>query len=230
MTRKLLNQQAMLESVAAFLGLRATELAANPMIAVIATTLINILKSIRDLRQVQDRTTKGATLTKHELEKALITAILKIGAALQAYATEEKNYELLSISTFTETDINRLRESNLADKARTIAEAAEPVVSELDIYFVLPADVADLSSNIPFYLKALPGSRGVLVQTKQSTTDIKAKIDEGKLLLSKKLDVHMLPYKSNMPSIYGEYLNSRIIIDRVATHEDKAVPPVEPPE
>jgi len=42
MTRKQLNQQAMLESVAAFLGLRASDLAANPAIAAIAANLQSI--------------------------------------------------------------------------------------------------------------------------------------------------------------------------------------------
>ena len=223
MTRKQLNQQAMLESVATFLGLRATDLAVNPVIATIAATLTNILQRIRDLKQVQDKTTKGATRTKSEIETAIIRGILKIGAALKAYATEAKNYELLSIATFSETDIKRLRDSNLADKARTISEAAAPVAGELNIYMVTSADVTDLGDNIPAYLQALPGSRGVLVQTKQSTAGIQAKLDEGKLLLKEKLDVHMLPYKSSMPTIYGEYQNARIIVDKAGTQ--KQTPP-----
>ena len=219
MTRNQLNQQAMLESVAAFLGLRATNLAVNPFIATIATTLTNILQRIRDLKQVQDKSTKGATRTKNELETAIISGILKVGAALKAYATEAKNYELLSIATFTETDIKRLRDSNLADKARTIAEAATPVVGALNIYMVTPEDVTTLSDNLPAYLHALPGSRGVLVQTKQSTADIQSKIDEGRQLLKEKLDVHMLPYKSTMPSLYGEYQNARSIVDKAGTQK-----------
>ena len=219
MTRNQLNQQAMLESVAAFLGLRATDLAVNPVIATIAATLTNILQSIRDLKQVQDKTTKGATRTKSEVETAIINGILKIGAALRAYATEAKNYELLSIATFTETDIRRLRDSNLADKARTIHEAAVPVAEELNIYMVTTQDVTELGDNIPAYLQALPGSRGILNQTKQSTADIQAKIDEGRQLLKEKLDVHMLPYKSTKPSIYGEYQNARSIVDKAGTQK-----------
>ena len=224
MTRKQLNQQAMLESVAAFLGLRATDLAVNPVIATIAATLTNILQSIRDLKQVQDKTTKGATRSKSELETAIINGIFKIGAALKAYATEAKNYELLSVATFAESTIKHLRDSDLADKARTIAEAAAPVVSELKIYMVTPDDVTTLSVNIPAYLQALSGSRGILVQTKQSTADIQAKLDEGKQLLKEKLDVHMQPYKAINPTLYGEYQNARIIVDKAATREDKQPP------
>jgi hypothetical protein len=219
MTRNQLNQQAMLESVAAFLGLRATDLAVNPVIATLAATLTNILKRIRDLKQVQDKSTKGATRSKTELETAIISGILKIGAALKAYATEAKKYELLSIATFTETDIKRLRDSNLADKARTIHEAATPVVAELNIYMVTPEDVSTLGDNIPAYLKALPGSRGVLVQTKQSTADIQTKIDEGRQLLKEKLDVHMQPYKATNPTLFGEYQNARSIVDKAGTQK-----------
>jgi hypothetical protein len=223
MTRNQLNQQAMLESVATFLGLRATDLAVNPAIAILAATLTQILQSIRNLKQVQDKSTKGATRTKSELETAIISGILKVGAALKAYATEAKNYELLSIASFTETDIKRLRDSNLADKARTIAEAAAPVEDQLSIYMVTPADVATLSETIPAYLQALPGSRVVLVQTKQSTADIQAKLDEGRQLLKEKLDVHMQPFKATMPSLYGEYQNARVIVDKAGTQKPTPV-------
>jgi len=223
MTRKQLNQQAMLESVATFLGLRANDLAVNPVIATIAATLTNILQSIRDLKQVQDKTTKGATRSKSELETAIINGIFKIGAALKAYATEAKNYELLAISTFSESSIKHLRDSNLADKARTIHEAAAPVVDKLNIYQVGQEDVTALNENIPLYLQALPGSRGILNQTKQSTADIQTKIDEGRQLLKEKLDVHLLPYKATNPTLYGEYQNARIIVDKAASRETKQV-------
>ena len=214
----------MLESVATFLGLRATDLAVNPVIAANAATLTTILQSIRNLKQVQDKTTKGATRSKSELETAIINGIFKIGAALKAYATEAKNYELLTVATFAESTIKHLRDSNLADKARTIAEAAAPVVAAMNTYMVTPADVTTLSDTIPAYLKALPGSRGILVQTKQSTADIQAKLDEGRQLLKEKLDVHLLPYKATNPSLYGEYLNARSIVDKAGSGKDKQPP------
>jgi hypothetical protein len=223
MTRKQLNQQAMLESVAAFLGLRATDLAANPAIAAIAATLQTILSSIRDLKQVQDRTTKGATRSKGELEAAIIAAIIKIGAALRAYATGAKNYDLLEVVTFSDTTIKHLRDSNLADKARTLYEAAVPVTGSLGIYGVYSTDVESLRENVPAYLQALSGSRGILNQTKQSTADIQLKLNEGKLLLKQNLDVYMLPYKAINATLHGEYLNARIIVDKAATHETKPV-------
>jgi len=85
------------------------------------------------LKQVQDRTTKGATRSKGELEAVIIAAIIKIGAALRAYATGAKNYDLLEVVTFSDTTIKHLRDSNLADKVRTIYEAAVPVTRSLGI-------------------------------------------------------------------------------------------------
>jgi hypothetical protein len=221
MNRKQLNQQAMLESVAAFLGLRASDLAVNPLIANNAVILNDILKTIRDLKQIQDKSTKGATLTKNEIEIEMKKGIFKVGAALRAYATEAKNYDLLAMATFSDTAIKQMRESDLADKARTIYEAAKPVAGELSIHQVLHEDVELLESNYTDFMKALPGRRGVKAQTKQSTTDIQVKIDKAKLLLKEKIDVHMLPFKSTNPSVYGEYKNSRIIVDLAATHVTK---------
>ena len=128
------------------------------------------------------------------------------------------------MATFSESSIKHLRDSNLADKARTITEAAVPVVAQLNIYQVGHEDVNALSTNIPAYLQALPGGRGILNQTKQSTADIQTKIDEGRQLLKEKLDVHLLPYKATNPTLYGEYQNARIIVDKAAAHEDKQPP------
>lgn len=224
MTRKQLNQQAMLESVDSFLGRNESNLAVNPVIATIAAILATILTTIRDLKQIQDKTTKGATRTKSEIETALINGILKIGAALRAYATEAKNYELLAIATFTDSDIKRMRDSNLADKARTICEASTPVVGDLSIYQVILKDVETLTANVQEYLLAMPGSRSILNQTKQSTAAIQAKLDEGRLLLKEKLDVHMAPFKSTNATMHGEYKNARIIVDLAATHESSSMP------
>lgn len=222
MTRKELNVQAMLESVFAFLGLHSTELAINPNIAISAELLNAILASIRQMKQVQDKTTKGATRTKDELEAIIIAAILKIGAALRAYATEAKNYDLLVLVTFSDSDIKRMRNSNLADKARAICEAALPVAEDLGIYMVTPEDVTSLNETFPEYLKALPASRSILNQTKQSTSDIQLKLNEGTKLLKEKIDVHMNPFKSSNPSLFGEYKNARIIVDRAASNSVKS--------
>jgi hypothetical protein len=221
MNRKQLNYQAMLESVAALLGLRAADLAVNPLIADNAAILNNILKALRDLKQVQDKTTKGATRAKSEIEKDMTEGIFMVGAALRGYATEAKNYEMLAMATFAESDITHMRESDLADKARTIYEAAEPISAELNIYQVVPETIANLRTNHQDFLAAMNGGRNILVQTKQSTADIESKIAEGLMLLKEKLDVHMLPFKRTNPTLYGEYKNARVIIDRAASHDTK---------
>ena len=224
MDREDLNQQAMIESVKAFLGRNETALAVNPAIVTITERLSSILKAIRDLKQIQDKSTKGATRGKSEIETSITNGILKVGAGLRAFATEANNYEMLALSTFTDSSIRRMRDSDLADKARTICEAATPVVANLSIYQVMQTDVDTLSANVPEYLLAMPGGRSILTQTKQSTAAIQAKLVEGKLLLKEKLDVHMSPFKSTNATLYGEYKNARIIIDLAATHQGSSVP------
>lgn len=224
MTREELNQQSMLESVHAFLDRNEIALSVNPAIVTITTNLSSILTTIRNLKQIQDKSTKGATRGKSEIETSITNGILKVGAGLRAFATEAKNYEMLTLSTFTDSSIRRMRDSDLADKARTICEAATPVVGNLSIYQVMQTDVDTLSANVPEYLLAMPDGRSILTQTKQSTAAIQAKLDEGKLLLKEKLDVHMSPFKSTNATLYGEYKNARIIIDLAATHESTSLP------
>jgi hypothetical protein len=88
---------------------------------------------------------------------------------------------------------------------------------------VTPEDVTTLGDNIAAYLQALPGSRGILNQTKQSTADIQTKLDERRQLLIEKLDVHLLPCKATNPTLYGEYQNARSIVDKAGTQKPTPV-------
>jgi hypothetical protein len=223
MTRKQLNHQAALECIAAFLGLRAADLAVNPLIGQNAELLLSLLAAIRDYKQIQDKTTQGATRTKSEIEKAMVEGLILVGAGLCGYATEIKNYNLLALATFTDSDIKHLRGSDLADKVRTVVEAAEPVALHLGTHQVTTEDVATLKANQILYLGVINGPRGVIGQTKQSTSDIQVKLDEARLLVKENLDVFMRPFKVTNPTVYGEYKNASIIVDVAATHNTRGL-------
>lgn len=221
MTRKEINQTEMLQSVDAFIDNKSEQLAAIPAIAECSVKLKGILTNIRDTRQVQDKDAKGATAKKQLLEDVIVKGILKIGAAIQAHATVANNVDLKLLSGFSPNMIKRLRDSNLADKARTISEAALPIAGELGAFFVTQEEIELLGSNALAYLAALPKRRNIISETKQSTVKISTKINEGIALLADTLDKLMLPFEAVNPDLYAEYLNNRMVIDTSAGHKKK---------
>jgi hypothetical protein len=222
MTSRQADHLSMLERVKTFIEKNGSELEANPVIAEIAVTLANNLNVIRDLKQVQDRKTKDASRKKDEIKFSVIDGILKIGAALKAHATEANDFKLLALANFTDSTIRRMRHTDLAEKARMIYEAAEPLDGELGIYLVKKEDVHCLKNNLPHYLQALPVRHCIRMETKQATTEIKGAVNTGLKLVKQKLDVHMRPYKSVSASLYGEYLNSRRIVNVTEKHAVRA--------
>lgn len=216
MKRNEINQLAMLEAVQAFLEKYAAELNKIPSIATLIVELNGILKSIRDLRQVQSKTTEGVTATKNELATMVKEGILKICDALQAYATQTNDRNLMADARITATELKAMRNSDLADKARFVYETASPLANDLSTWFVTKADIDALTANTELYLKALPSRRSMQNETKVSTAAINAKLSEGKQLLKDKLDKYMKPFRTGNPSLFAEYTNARIVVDLVA--------------
>ena len=216
MKRIEINQLAMLEAVQAFLEKYAAELNKIPNIATQIVELNGILKSIRDLRQVQSKTTEGVTATKNELATMVKEGILKICDALQAYAAQTNDRNLMADARITATELKAMRNSDLADKARFVYETASPLANDLGTWFVTKADIDALTANAELYLKALPSRRSMQNETKVSTAAINAKLSEGKLLLKTKLDKYMKPFRTGNPSLFAEYTNARMVVDLVA--------------
>jgi hypothetical protein len=227
MTRKSLNQTAMFESVCVFLNAHATELSSIPAIAAILIQLRAILADIRTLRQIQERTTQAATREKHAQADTVLALMMKITGGMQAYSSVTGDRNIQVLSGFSITSVKTLRESNLADKARTIYEAALPLTEALSAYFVTQADVEALGAAITSYLQALPGRRAVQTETVQSTAEIEAKVAEGKLLLTEHLDLLMLPFRTKNPTLYGQYETARAVVDLAAGRKARVTPPPE---
>ncbi len=213
MKRNEINQLAMMEAVQAFLTKYNVEFNKIPTIATLIVELNELLKSIRDLRQVQSKTTEGATASKNELAQQVRDGILKICDALVAYATQTNDHNLMAIAGITATELKAMRNSDLADKARFVYETASPVAANLSTWFVTQDDIDALTTHAAAYLKALPGRRAVLNETKVSTTAIASKIAEGKTMLKEKLDKYMKPFRTGNPGLFAEYTNARMIED-----------------
>lgn len=221
MNRKELNQLAMLEGVLAFLKENMQALGSNPAIAAKIAKLEEIVNAIRDLLQVQMMTTKAATLPKKELEAALKAGIGKVCDALLAFGTETDQPELITIGAISESEIRNMRDSNLVDKARLVAEAAESVTDSLAAYFVSATDIADLKEKGAAFRTALTAKTLITAQTKESTAAIKTKLAEGRSLLKDELDKLMRPFKTGNPTLFGIYTNARAIYDIPASRKKR---------
>jgi hypothetical protein len=213
MNRREINQLTMLESVLAFGKANLAVLNQIPGLAIKIEELEQIILAVRDLRQVQSKTTVAATMSKNELGEMMKAGIIKICDAMLALGTVSNNNELKALGSVTESEILTMRDSNLVDKARQVAEAAEPIADALAVYFVNASDILKLKEHGVAFGNYLTGKSRITAQTKESTAAIKNKLTEGRRLLKDELDRLMKPFKTGNPTLFGEYTNVRSIVD-----------------
>lgn len=164
----------------------------------------------------QGQQNKGTEFTdmKEEYRDATETMTLKICAALVAYATASTDATvklLINKYTLSDSDIKRLRDIQLYNKAIQVYDDAAPYASKLSP-FASADDVTALKTNADNFNNSLPNKRNQQGKSTVSTKNLKEAIKAIETLCNETLDRLMAPWKFNKPNFYTAYKNARDII------------------
>lgn len=181
--------------------------------------LLQKLQIIRQYRLTQESDTTGITIDTHALIGNLISATLKVSAALVAHATLNNNNELLKSVKFTRSQLLTCRDNILADRVNLIYNKALPLTTDLALWNVTPADISALSGLNAQYLSAIPAKRTAIAGVKNATLNIRTTFREIDTLLKQKFDNYLLIFQTMNPDFYITYKASRMIIDLGIRHE-----------
>ena len=217
MTRTEMNQFNMMQSVDQFFTINLLLLSSNPAIGTNVARLKTLIADINAISQVQAVSTKADTTIKADIKNNLIDGALKVAGGMSAHAAATGDTRLKMIADITITDLTRMRETDFTIKIRAIYDAALPIAEALEVWGVTQADIDGLNTGVEEFTNQSPTIRNVKAKTKQATSGLKTKFDEGNDLIKNILDPMMLPFKNLNPTLHGEYLNARAIIDRRAT-------------
>jgi len=217
MTRVELNQFNMMQSVDQFFTINHSLISSNPAIVSTAGKLKSLIGDINALSQVQAVSTKTESTIKANARNSMIDNVLKVAAGMSAHAATTGDTRLKMTADIVSSDLKKMRDSDLVIKIRALYDAALPVATELAVWGVVQADIDKLNTDAGQYTAQSPDIRNLKVKTVQATSDLKAKLDEANALIKNNLDAMMLPFKNLNPSLHGEYLNARAIINRAAT-------------
>ena len=221
MNRKEINLTDMLLSVDEFLTKNATLIENKPAIVNVHTLLHSINEDIFNLNQRQAVSTTTETALKSFQKKEMIQILLKVARALAAHAAATDDIKLSLTVTLSEWELKNMRENDLVIKAKAIYDVALPLAAQIASWDVTQAELDMLGTDFTEFKHKTPGIRNMRVQSKQATTTLKEKLNEGKTLLKDKIDAMMLPFKSSKPAFYGEYKVARTIVERAAGHAGK---------
>lgn len=218
MNRKELNLEGMIQSVVG--GLDNNQLLISDKTAIVAvlTKLKANLVAIKDLKQKQAVSTKADTAIKSYRKEDMIANLMEVAAGIAAVGAEKNDVRLKMVGDVSESALKNMRESDLVVKGHEVYETALSIVPELVVWSVTQDEIDDLGESTDSYLSQNPTIRNIRARSTQATAEIKEKIDESYGLIKDPLDALMLPFKKINPTFYGEYENTRLIIDRAATY------------
>lgn len=225
MTRVELNQFSMMQSVDQFLSKNNSIIGSNPAIVEAAKSLKTFIGEIRTHSQKQAQSTKAETAIKTGVKNVIIETLLKVTAAMAARAATTSDVRLKMASNITRSDINKLHDTELLIKTNAIYEIASSIVEELEIWGITRADVESLKTYAEGYSVKSPEIRNLKLTAVQATSDLKAKFEETNAFIKNTLDPMMSPYRSQIPSFYGEYLKARTIVGLGGGHSKAVIDP-----
>ena len=225
MNRTEMNQFNMMQSVDQFFTINLLLLSSNPAIGTNVARLKTLIADINAISQVQAIRTKAESTIKADIKSSLIDGALKVAGGMSAHAAATGDTRLKINADVTFSDLNKMRETDFTIKIRAIYDAALPIAEALEVWGVTQADIDGLNTGIEDFTTQSPVIRNLKAKTKQATSGLKSKFDEGNDLIKNTLDPMMLPFKNLNPTLHGEYMNARAIIDRRATQTQTQTPP-----
>jgi len=164
-------------------------------------------------RQVQEADNSGLTGNKIDLRTNLTNRILQLSAALKALANSTKNKELKAKVSYLKSDLTNIADPVLFDIGTLLMNLANPLLNDLNKYFVTSEKMDELNDLLNSFNSSLPRKRVADSITKVSTANIGELVSSLNTMLRDEIDVLMLLFKETQPDFYMAYKNSRIMVD-----------------
>jgi hypothetical protein len=164
-------------------------------------------------RQVQEADNSGLTGNKIDLRTNLTNRILQLSAALKALANSTKNKELKAKATYLKSDLANIADQVLVDIGTLLMNLANPLLNDLNKYFVTSEKMNELNDLLNSFNSSLPKKRVADSITKVSTGNIGELVSSLNTMLREEMDVLMLLFEETQPDFYKAYKNARIIVD-----------------
>jgi hypothetical protein len=134
------------------------------------------LALIEQQQQLQVADNTGLTKAKTALRTDLTQLIMKFSLGLKAYATTQKNTDLIKKAAYTVSDLNKLADPILCDVGALVHQLALDNQEHLQKFFIATGDYALLETQLEELKKAIPQKRQATTISKVSTQKINVSI------------------------------------------------------
>lgn len=220
MTKSEKNIFAMYKAVNAVLTGNATEVDKLPALKDSHTRFSNKITELGSKDTDYISKTDGKTISKTDAENELIENILPVVGGLQVFAKIIDNHELKVTTKVTVTDMKRMRDNELINKAKQIFDFANTNSAELVNYGITADTITQLNTLITNYEAALSDQGSSFAEKQAARKALTLLFDTADDILKDELDNLMELTRSNNPDFYNEYKAARVIKDLGIRHEE----------
>ncbi len=182
--------------------------------------------SVRDMEFITS--TKGKTKAKNLVEDELLNVVIPLADSLYAYASRNKIEDIKAKSKVTRNGLEKLRDTDLISKARSIYGLLDTNIAVLADFGITSTKVTDLLNKIVEYEAAL-SVKDTSFATKSATRKTLSQLfDQADLILKTEIDTLMENFKADNKMFYDQYWSAREIKDLGLGYKDNPTPPTPP--
>jgi len=184
-----------------------------PALAESVTDFKTAMQDISDQDNAYKTITGGATDAKNTAEEALIDSMISLSGATYVYGKKSGDNHSQSLSTFTESDLKQMRDSDLLQKGKSLLEILNQNMNNLANFGVTVETVTDFENKVSFYENALGGKDSKFAESKAARQGLNTLFDKANEILKEELDQMMGLVRSSQSGVYNQYAAARVIKD-----------------
>lgn len=221
------NKLTMYEAVVSLLDSNTAKLASLTALTPVITDFKDRIAAIKEKDTLANTANAGNSAAKSADEAALINDAVTIASALYALGAATNDDKLKALSKVTKSSLVALRDTQLATDVTNIKNLADANAAPLAGYGITAPMIAALDTKINNFSASL-GARELGSNVSSSAfSQLDVMFKDTDTLLKEQIDKIMVIFKNTDPQFYGEYVNSREIIN-LGHRFKKDEPPVTP--
>jgi hypothetical protein len=183
-----------------------------PQVEAVTAALKTKTETLRRFKNGQVLNRTGSRDAKEVLRTEMMQKGFETAASVRSYAIAIGNRELQMEVTYVYSDLERMRETDVADACQSIHDIAESNIDELADYGVNENSQTKLKDSIILFNVALPETRAGIVDQSTFTARIEQLFGETDVLLFQ-LDNLATMLRFREPVFYADYFSSRKIVN-----------------
>lgn len=191
----------------------------------------NIILEIGQKAVSKNTVKKGTVITKTVKRLELESAILEYSSALFAYGSKSENEVTKAIAHVTSSSLDKLRDSEIINKANSILNQLTENASALESFDVKQADIEKLGNCIRNYKNSGIDTSVSKTESLLLTKTLQELFNSGMHILEFEIDKIVDSLKSKEKKFYDSYYSVRYIKNLGIRHKKQAenITPVNTP-